>query len=87
MFFEVPLMEIVGETISCATHKKREETRLEKQLTQEIRILENRINANNVTLLEEKKTELQAIRNRQPEGMIVQNGYKMVKKQVYIFAT
>ena len=43
---------------------KREETWLEKQLTEEIRILENNINANNVTLLEEKRTELQAIWKR-----------------------
>ena len=80
-------MEIVGETTSCATHKKREETRLEKQLTEQIRLPENNVNEDSLTLFEEKKTELQAIRNRQPEGMIVQNGYKIVKKQVYIFAT
>ena len=50
-------MEIRGKTISYATHKKREETRLEKQLTEEIRILENNINENNVTFLEERNTE------------------------------
>ena len=73
------LVEIRGETISYAILKKREETRLEKQLTQEIRILENRINANNVTLLEEKKTELQAIRNSRLEGMIVRSRVKCMQ--------
>ena len=48
-------MEIRGKTMSYATHKKREETRLKKKLTEEIRILENNINVNNVTILEEKK--------------------------------
>ena len=49
-------MEIRGKAMSYATHKKREETRLKKnKLTEEIRILENNINVNNVTILEEKK--------------------------------
>ena len=57
------LTEIVGKTISYATYKKREATRLEKkQLAAEIRVPENNINANDVTVLEEKKTELEAIR-------------------------
>ena len=58
---------------------KREETWLEKQLTEEIRILENNINANNVTLLEEKRTELQAIWKRWLEGMIVRSGVKWLQ--------
>ena len=58
---------------------KREETRLEKQLTEEIRILENNINANNVTLLEEKKAELQAIRNSRLEGVIVRSRVKWLQ--------
>ena len=62
LFFEVLLTEIVGKTISYATDKKREETRLEKQVTEEIRLPEKNINANDVTPSEEKKTELQAIR-------------------------
>ena len=58
---------------------KREETRLEKELTEEIGILENNINANNVTLLEEKKAELQAIRNSRLEGMIVRSRVKCMQ--------
>ena len=69
-FLEELLMEIREKTISYATHKKREDTGLEKQLTEEIRILENNINANNVTLLEERKIELQAIRNSRLEDMV-----------------
>ena len=62
LFFEVLPTEIVGKTISYATDKKREETRLEKQVTEEIRLPEKNINANDVTPSDEKKTELQAIR-------------------------
>ena len=50
------LMEICGKTITYATHKKREGTRLEKQLNEEIRILENNIDANNVTLWSRHQT-------------------------------
>ena len=74
LFFEVLKFSwkfMGGKTVSYATHEKREETRLEKQLTEEIRILENNINANNVTLLEEKKTGLQMIRNSRLEVIIV----------------
>ena len=55
-FFEMILMEICGKTITYATHKKREGTRLEKQLNEEIRILENNIDANNVTLWSRHQT-------------------------------
>lgn len=54
-----------------ATHIKREETMLEKQLSEVIRLLENDVNASTLTLLEEKKTQLQAIRNRRLDGMIL----------------
>ena len=53
---EMILMEICGKTITYATHKKREGTRLEKQLNEEIRILENNIDANNVTLWSRHQT-------------------------------
>ena len=79
LFFEVLQMEIRDKTISYATHKMREDTGLEKQLTEEIRILENNINANNVTLLEEKKIELQAIRNNRLEGMIAKSRVKWLQ--------
>lgn len=44
---------------------------LEKQLSEVIRLLENDVNASTLTLLEEKKTQLQAIRNRRLDGMIL----------------
>ena len=72
-------MEIREKTKSYATHKKREDTGLEKQLTEEIRILENNINANNVTLLEESKIELQAIRNSRLEGMVAKSRVKWLQ--------
>ena len=43
------------------------------------KVLENNINANNVTLLEEKKPELQAIRNSRLEGMIVRSRVKWLQ--------
>ena len=68
-------------------HREREETRLGKQLTEKISLPENNINVSNVILSEDRKTKLQAIRNRRQEGMQVRlrkSGYKVAKKQVNV---
>ena len=69
-------MEICGEIISYAMHMKREETTLKKQLTEEIRLLENNVNASTMTRSEENKTQLEAIRSRRLEGMVLRSTVK-----------
>ena len=71
LLFDVLLMEIRGKTVSYAMRIKREGTTIEKQLTEEIRLLENNVNTSTMSRLEEKKTQLWASTNRRVEGMIV----------------
>ena len=73
LFFEVLLMEIRGKTISYASYKKKERNRYEKRLTEEITYLETNLNEINVHSLEEKKAELENIRNKTVDGIIVRS--------------
>ena len=75
-FFEVLLMEIPGKTVSYATRIKSKETTLERQLTEEIRLIENNVNASTMTRSEENKTQLEAIRSRRLEGMVLRSTVK-----------
>ena len=79
LFFEVLLMEIRGKTISYATYKKKEEAKTEKELVEEIQLMEADLKHNSVPLLEEKKHQLQAIRNRRLEGMMVRSRVKWIQ--------
>ena len=67
LFFEVLLMEILGKTISYATHIKREETTLERQLIEEIRLFENSVNAITMTRIEKKEKKKKPLSYRQLE--------------------
>ena len=55
LFFEVLLIEIRGKTISYATNKKKEEAKTERELVEEIQLMEVDLKHNSVLLLEEKK--------------------------------
>ena len=66
-------MEIRGKTISYASYKKKERNRYEKRLTEEITYLETNLNEINVHSLEEKKAELENIRNKTVDGIIVRS--------------
>ena len=69
-------MEIRGKTISYATYKKKEGAKTEKELVGEIQLIEEDLKHNLIPLLEEKKHQLQAIRNRILEGMMVRSRVK-----------
>ena len=73
LFFETLLMEIRGKTISYATFKKKEENKLEKQLIDDINQLEARLPNFSVEDLEEKKAQLEELRTRKLEGMIIRS--------------
>ena len=72
-------MEIRGKTISYATYKKKEEAKTEKELVEEIQLFEADLKHNSVPLLEEKKNQLQAIRNRRLEGLMVRSRVKWLQ--------
>ena len=72
-------MEIRGKTISYATYKKKEEAKTEKELVEEIQLFEADLKHNSVPLLEEKKNQVQAIRNRRLGGMMVRSRVKWLQ--------
>ena len=71
LFFEVLLMEIRGKSISYSSYKKREDNKQEKRLNDEITELENDLNDTNIYTLEAKKTELEALRKKTVDGLII----------------
>lgn len=71
------LIEIRG-NILC-TEREKNYYNAGKQLTEKISLPENNINVNNVTLSEDRKTKLQAIRNRRQEGMQVRSRKKWLQ--------
>ena len=71
LFFEVLLMEIRGKSISYSSYKKREDNKQEKRLNDEISELENDLNDTNIYTLEAKKTELEALRKKTVDGLII----------------
>ena len=54
--------KLLGKLYPMQLIKRERQPGWKKQLAAEIRVPENNINANDVTVLEEKKTELEAIR-------------------------
>ena len=73
LFFEVLLMEIRGKTISYASYKKKEDSKHEKQLNDEIAHLEKDVNDTNLESLERKKSELELIRRKTVDGLIIRS--------------
>ena len=74
-FFLMILLKIRGSCISYASFKK-EETRLEEKLMSSIKQYEDNLCECNVHLLEQKRQELTALRNKRVEGMIVRSRAK-----------
>jgi hypothetical protein len=72
-FFEMLLLELRGSIITFSINKKREETNLEKELCEEIAELEADINEQNVSKLEVKKGELEQLRSKRLNGMIIRS--------------
>jgi exonuclease III len=73
LFFEVLLMEIRASTIAYSINKKKEENMREKELTMEITKLESDINIHNLKELEDKKEELEKLRTKRLNGMIIRS--------------
>ena len=89
IFFLMILLKIRGSCISYASFKKEEETRLEEKLMSSIKQYEDNLCESNIHLLEQKRQELTALRNKRVEGMIVRSRakglYEGEKKKLKVF--
>ena len=75
LFFETLLLEIRGKTIAYSSFKKRENEKQEKNLNDEIKKIESEVDLGQeqVINLEQKKLELQELREIKIRGMIVRS--------------
>ena len=62
LLFEMLLLEIRGKSISYASFKKKENTRLENEILFDIKQLEENLTENNLKVLEHKREELFELR-------------------------
>ena len=79
IFLEVLLMEIRSITISHSSFKKKERDKIENALLEEIEVLESDSNIN-LTLLEQKKAELENVRKEKLQGHIIRSRAKWVEE-------
>ena len=77
LFLEMLLLEIRGKTISYSSFLQKQKNNKEKELIEEISMLEAQNEINN-TILQEKKTELQEIRKKKLEGSLVRSRAKWI---------
>ena len=74
LFFDTLLMEIRGKTIAYSSYKKKQSDIIEKRLLSEIEELEQKQNIDDTfELLELKKEELQSLRKKKIDGMIIRS--------------
>lgn len=73
LFFETLLLEIRGKSISYASYKKKHENNQEHEIIQKIQELESNISENSLFQIEELKTQLQDIRNKKIDGMMIRS--------------
>ena len=62
------LLEIRGKCISCASYKKKESFKLEKEILSNIKQLENNLTEVDVYVLEQKRHELLELRQKKKIG-------------------
>ena len=82
LFFETLLMEIRGKTISYSSYKKKIEKEEEKSLVNDISKLEADLDnlEANLPNLENMKDQLQQIRSKQIDGLIVRSKAQWIKE-------
>ena len=77
LFLEVLLLRIRGETIKFSTRLKKEQNEKEQKLQQEIEKLESNENLNGISdLLQDKKSELENLRNVKIKGSMIRSRIK-----------
>ena len=73
LFLDALLMKIRGKTISFASYKRKNSDRIEKQLIQEISEIEKSFNESKIDSLEQKRDELNSIRNNKLQGSMIRS--------------
>ena len=67
------LLRIRGETIKFASFQKRKKSEQENRLVKEIANLESKLGHDNLVIMEEKKVELEKLRERSIQGNIIRS--------------
>jgi hypothetical protein len=80
LFFEVLLMEIRGKCISYASYKKKRDSKEEDDLLKKIQLLENNVSETNVQELERAKSELEVLRKRKVDGIVIRSRVKWINE-------
>ena len=82
LFLETLLLEIRGKTISFASHKKKMEVTEENELVKNIEILESNsdLDEDSCQLLDEKKSQLELLRNKKLQGMMIRSRFQWIDK-------
>jgi hypothetical protein len=73
LFLDVLLMEIRSKCISYSVYKKKNNLEKEKKLMADIRHCESDLHDNNIELLNQYKQDLQKLRQKRLEGMIIRS--------------
>ena len=73
LFFEMILLKIREKTICYSSHKKKSESKYERELVDKIKNLTDNLNEACLELLETKRTELQQLRDKRTEGMVIRS--------------
>ena len=76
LFFETLLLEIRGKTISYSSFKKKQTDNIEQKIITEINDLED--NPDNHELIKSKQIQLQEVRKKKMEGLIIRSRAKWV---------
>ena len=71
-------MEIRGKTISYSSYKKKENDLLEKQIINDIDILEQNITQQNSQQLDELKSSLEKLRKIKMQGVVIRSRAKII---------
>ena len=73
LFFEMLLLKIREKTISYSSFKKKTDSKFEKELEDKIKNLSDNLDESDVEKLETLKIELQQLRDKRTEGMIIRS--------------
>ena len=79
LFLETLLMEIRGKSISYSCFKKKETEKIEKQLIEDISILESNLTENNIETLDQLKDSLRNIRKNKMQGILIRSRAQLIE--------
>ena len=80
LFCEMLLLKICAKTISYACYKKKADSAKETELESKISDLSSKVNLGNIEELEQLKTELEELRKKKTEGIIIRSRVKWIQE-------